>query len=85
MGKYNISFKPVAEKELSAIPTKFAEQIIRKKDLLTRDPRPMGVKKHRNNTSYRIRVGIYRVIYEIDDKNKIAMVYKIRHRKDAYR
>ncbi len=45
----------------------------------------MGVKKLKNDTSCRIRVGIYRVVYEIDDKNKIITVYKIRHRKDAYR
>ena len=85
MGKYNISFQPTAEKELNAIPTKFAEQIIRKIDLLTSNPRPMGVKKLKNDTSYRIRVGVYRVIFEIDDKNKIVKVYKIRHRKDVYR
>ena len=85
MGKYNILFQTAAEKELNAIPTKFAEQIIRKIDLLTGDPRPMGVKKLKNDTSYRIRVGTYRVIYEIDDKNKLVKVYKIRHRKDVYR
>ena len=85
MGKYNILFKPTAEKELNAIPAKFAEQIIRKVDLLTGDPRPMGVKKLKNDTSYRIRAGTYRVIYEIDDKNKTVKVYKIRHRKDVYR
>ena len=45
----------------------------------------MGVKKLKNDTSYRIRVGTYRVIYEIDDKNKIVTVYKIRHRKDVYK
>lgn len=85
MGKYNISFKPAAEKELNAISTKFAEQIINKINLLIYNPRPMGVKKLKNDSSYRIRVGIYRVIYEINDKNKIVTVYKIRHRKDAYR
>lgn len=85
MGKYNISFKPTAEKELNLIPVKFAEQIINKIRLLTYNPRPMGVKKLKNDTSYRIRVGMYRVIYEINDKNKIITVYKIRHRKDIYR
>ena len=85
MGKYSILFQPTAEKELNAIPTKFAEQIIRKIDLLKSAPRPMGVKKLKNDTSYRIRVGMYRVIYEIDDKNKIVTVYKIRHRKDVYK
>lgn len=85
MGKYRILFQPTAEKELNAIPTKFAEQIIRKIGLLTNDPRPMGVKKLKADTSYRIRVGKYRVIYEIDDKNKIITVYKIRHRKEVYR
>ena len=70
---------------MNAIPAKFAEQIIRKIDLLTGDPKPMGVEKLKNDTSFRIRAGTYRVIYEIDDKNKIVKVYKIRHRKDVYR
>ena len=85
MGKYKILFQPTAEKELNTIPTKFAEQIIRKIDLLANNQRPMGVKKLKNDTSYRIRVGTYRVIYEINDKNKAITIYKIRHRKDAYR
>ena len=85
MGKYRILFQPTAEKELNAIPRKLAGQVIGKIDLLVNNPQPMGVKKLKNDISYRIRVGTYRVIYEIDDKNKIVTVYKIRHRKDVYR
>ena len=85
MGNYNIAFKPTAEKELNLIPIKFAKQIINKIHLLKHNPRPMSVKKLKNDTSYRIRIGMYRVIYEIDDKNKTVKVYKIRHRKDVYR
>ena len=85
MGNYNIAFKPTAEKELNLIPIKFAKQIINKIHLLKHNPRPIGVKKLKADISYRVRVGTYRVIYEIDDKNKIVMVYKVRHRKDVYR
>ena len=49
------------------------------------DPRPVGVKKLSGHEGYRIRIGDYRVLYEIEDTVKKVLVFAIRHRKDAYR
>jgi mRNA interferase RelE/StbE len=49
------------------------------------NPRPDGCIKLSDSEEYRIRVGIYRILYEIDDDRKIVSIYKIEHRKDIYK
>ena len=49
-------------------------------------PRPDGVRKLQGyQNRYRIRVGIYRIIYEIEDTENRVIILKVRHRRDAYR
>ena len=53
---------------------------------LKETPRPAGVKKLKDTISdYRVRVGDYRIIYEIDDDARQIVVRRISHRRDAYR
>jgi mRNA interferase RelE/StbE len=52
---------------------------------LATDPRPRNCKKLKERTGWRIRVGDYRVIYEIDDRAKTVVVMRVRHRSDVYR
>jgi mRNA interferase RelE/StbE len=52
---------------------------------LKENPRPVGCKKLTNEEGYRIRVGNYRILYTINDANKLVDVFKISHRKDSYR
>ncbi|MGH3976378.1 MAG: type II toxin-antitoxin system RelE family toxin, partial [Pseudonocardiaceae bacterium] len=53
---------------------------------LTHNPRPVGVKKLVGSRSdWRIRIGEYRIIYEIDDAAKTVTVLQVEHRRDAYR
>lgn len=83
---YTIEVKRSAQKELSAIPKNFQEKIISAIDALAENPRPEGVKKLKlSQNLWRIRVGDYRVIYEIEDSLQILEVQKIGHRKDIYR
>ena len=49
------------------------------------NPRPMGVKKLSGQDAYRIRVGDYRILYEIDDTAKTVLVFAVRHRREVYR
>jgi mRNA interferase RelE/StbE len=51
---------------------------------LADNPRPHGSLKLQGEDLYRIRVGSYRVIYEIHDAQVLVLVVRIRHRKDAY-
>jgi mRNA interferase RelE/StbE len=52
---------------------------------LGHDPRPRGVEKITNTELWRIRVSDYRIVYSIDDKNKIIVVVRIGHRREIYR
>jgi mRNA interferase RelE/StbE len=65
----------------SQIKTRIRESI----NALKTEPRSIGVKKLAGETDlYRIRVGDYRVIYEIDDTAQILLVTRVRHRRDVY-
>lgn len=70
---------------LGALEQQTQARIARAIDELADAPRPRGVKKLKGGTGYRIRVGDYRVIYEIDDNANALTVTVIAHRKDAYR
>lgn len=52
---------------------------------LSDNPRPSGVTKLVNRPEWRVRVGDYRVLYQIDDSNRTVTIVSIAHRRDAYR
>ncbi len=86
MGKYKVSIKRSAVKEIEAIPQKKERQrIIRRIGQLADDPRPPGVQKLSGQNKYRIRQGAYRIIYAIEDKELIVMIVKVGQRKDVYK
>ena len=83
---YEILLEKQAEKDLKKLPNDLFERIIPAIRNLNQNPRPVGCLKLKNSLQdYRIRVGDYRIIYEIDDKNQIVKVMKIRHRRESYR
>jgi mRNA interferase RelE/StbE len=84
---YEIIFDPPARKDLKKIPRQDAARIMKKIRDLASDPRPPGSKKLKgyDGNVWRIRVGVYRVIYEIDDDGQIIIILVIQHRKDVYR
>ncbi|MCY4042698.1 MAG: type II toxin-antitoxin system RelE/ParE family toxin [Candidatus Dadabacteria bacterium] len=90
MGRYKLSFKPSAEKELLSVGDKRTrQQIISKIALLSGNPRMAGVGKMAGGgkgvKNYKIRQGDYRIIYSIDDREDTIRVIKIGHRKEVYR
>lgn len=82
---YTISILRRAQKELGGLPAQAYERIRDSILALAQDPRPPGCVKLTNREGWRIRVGDYRVIYEIDDKQKIVTILSIGHRRDIYR
>ncbi|MCL5268920.1 MAG: type II toxin-antitoxin system RelE/ParE family toxin [Bacteroidetes bacterium] len=66
------------------MPDKEVLRISNRIQTLCDNPRPIGVQKLTDAEGYRIRVGNYRVLYEIDDKAKIIFVYRVKHRSEAY-
>ena len=86
MPSYEIVFARSARKELQAVSMTVAERIMEKIELLASNPRPSGCKKLRGqSSSWRIRVGEFRVIYSIDDNSRVVDVSIVRHRSEAYR
>ena len=83
---YEIYFKKSAVKELTKIPKKDQTLITAAIKALALNPHPRGYKKLiGENITYRIRIGNYRVIYDLYDTKLYIEIIRIRHRKDAYR
>ena len=83
--KYKLFIEKVAQKELSKVPHKEQLRIIAAVKNLTENPRPPGVKKLTGRDAWRIRIGNYRIIYEIQEDKLIVLIVHIGHRKDIYR
>jgi mRNA interferase RelE/StbE len=82
---YSIGILRRAQKELAQLPKQEYERIKEAIKNLSRDPRPAGCKKLSGREGWRIRVGDYRVIYEIDDPQQSLTVLQIGHRRDVYK
>lgn len=85
MSRYAVSINRRAQKNLAAVPTDLYERIKKALIALGDDPRPMGSRKLKTRDAYRIRVGNYRVVYEIDDTKKTVTVLDVGDRKEIYR
>ena len=81
---YSLNFTRKALKELEKLNEPYYSSIKQAIYTLTIQPRPMGYKKLKGRDSYRIRVGNYRVIYEIFDNILTVEVIDLGHRKDIY-
>lgn len=83
---YTIEFSRVASKQLNKLSIDTQERIKSQIQELADNPRPSGVVKLENSENeYRIRVGQYRVLYEIIDNILLITVLKVGHRKEVYR
>ena len=85
MEKYEVIFRRSVAKDLRAIPVKDVARILKRIKALKVDPRPAGVEKLSGQEKYRIRQGVYRIIYEIRNQELIIVVVKIGHRREVYR
>ncbi len=82
---YRIKILPQAQKDLDQLHSKIFINIKNRIINLARNPQPFGALKLTNEEGYRIRIGDYRVLYRIDDKTRVIFIYRVKHRKEAYR
>ena len=83
---YKIIWKDSARKELKSLPKKQIALIVAKIDALAHNPFPHGsVKLANSENSYRIRSGVYRVIYSVFEEILTVEIVRVKHRKDIYR
>lgn len=86
MADYSIIFARTARKELEALDAAIVSRILPKMESLSSNPRPHHCVKLRGaGNLWRLRIGVYRVIYAVDDEKKLIDIVAVRHRRDAYR
>lgn len=86
MRSYAVILSRPARKDLQRLQPAVMRRIFVKIEQLAQQPRPAGCRKlHNEEKAWRIRIGDFRVLYEIDDTKKIVDVVAVRHRREAYR
>jgi len=86
MGSYRVEFKPGVEKDLQKLPKRVVVRVVKRIESLAADPRPHQTTKLSGaERLYRLRVGDYRIIYEVETETKRVLVHFVRHRREAYR
>ncbi len=85
MAKYSLTFKKSVAKDLRNIPKKDIKRILKCVELLCTDPRSEGCIKLSGEERYRVRQGVYRIIYEIQETELVIMVVKVAHRSVVYK
>lgn len=84
--RYRIEIRRSAEKEIRAIGRKTDRQrVMARIGALADDPRPPGCSKLSGRDAYRIRQGVYRIVYTVADEVLTVEVVRIGHRRDVYR
>ncbi len=83
---YDVQIRPAAWRQLQRLPKALQRRILDRLESLSKNPRPIGsVKLTGSECTYRVRIGDYRVIYDVLDRAVVVLVLKIAHRRDVYR
>lgn len=85
MALYRIEFSKRVRKDFKGLPRDNANRILRKIEALALNPHPPDSKKLTNDEAYRIRIGNYRVLYDIQNDRLIVLILKVGNRQDVYR
>ncbi len=83
--KYQVQILHTAEKEMNKLPTPIHTRISRKILSLENNPSPRGAKKLSGREECRLRLGEYRILYTINDRDGIITVFAVGHRREVYR
>ncbi|HEY5234144.1 MAG TPA: type II toxin-antitoxin system RelE/ParE family toxin [Verrucomicrobiae bacterium] len=83
---FRIEWKKSTRKDLRKLPSSTTERIVEVVENLAENPFPHGVEKLSGSEhAYRIRLGDYRIVYEVVTESKLVEIQRVRHRKDVYR
>jgi mRNA interferase RelE/StbE len=87
VARYRLAIKRSAVRELEAVAQKGDRQrLVARIEALGNNPRPPGCQKVAGHAGgYRVRQGDYRLIYTIDDTERIVVIVKVGHRREVYR
>ncbi len=83
---YQVLVERSAEKDLKRLSAEMRPRVATALRRLAENPRPVGSRKLAGaKHDWRIRVGDYRVIYEVAESIRVVRIYRVRHRREAYR
>ena len=83
---YSIVISKSVQKQINDLPSQIRNRVVEKIQGLAQEPRPSDVVKLKGSgKEYRIRIGDYRIRYEIDDSSHIIKLLQCKHRRDVYR
>ncbi len=82
---YQIKLLPSAQRDLDDLPFTEFSRISARLKRLNHEPRPYGSVKLTGEEGYRLRIGHYRLLYRIADREKTVYVYRVKHRREVYR
>jgi mRNA interferase RelE/StbE len=83
---YSILFKPAVEKDLKSLSKTTLLRVFKQIIALQKEPLPhRTIKLSGMERLYRIRVGDYRIVYEVDEDAHLIIIHYVRHRRDVYR
>jgi mRNA interferase RelE/StbE len=86
MDSYSIDFKPSVKKDFRPLSESLVTRVMKRIKRLKTDPFPRQVTKLSGTERlYRIRVGDYRIVYEVDTQAKQVIIHYVRHRREVYR
>ena len=86
MASFSLEWRSSTKKDLRKLPPQEISRILAEVELLAADPLPHGNEKLAGSEhTYRIRIGDYRVVYEVLAQSKKVVIQRVRHRKDVYR
>ena len=82
---YQLIYAPRAEGEIAKLPRPVIQRILEATLALATEPRPPGCQKLRGvPKAWRVRVGHYRILYEVSDEARVVRVARVGHRRDIY-
>jgi mRNA interferase RelE/StbE len=81
---YQIEVTRAAQRDLSSLPKSVFKRVDAKIQSLSEEPHPRGSKKLEDNL-FRVRVGDYRIIYQVISDRIVIVIVRVRHRREVYR
>ncbi len=86
MEPYQVNFQSSVEKDLRKLSSENCDRLLTRIEELANDPLPMqSIRLKGTEGLYRVRVGDYRIIYEVDLSAKSLLIHYVRHRREVYR
>jgi mRNA interferase RelE/StbE len=82
---YQVNLPKTVQKQLSALPQELKQRILKALAQLQEEPRPVNSLQMKGGQGFRVRIGDYRILYDIDDSSQIINLRRIGHRREIYR